>query len=63
MKNLYKFGDENTTLAGCCRNYLLKIGMTDEEIETIRLIMTGNAGIQLPHKKTDVGIPEIRTYD
>lgn len=63
MKNLYKFGDENTTLAGCCRNYLLKIGMTDEEIETIRLIMTGNAGIQLPHKKTDVRIPEIRTYD
>jgi len=37
--------------------------MTDEEIETIRLIMTGNAGIQLPHKKTDVRIPEIRTYD
>ncbi|MBQ1303678.1 MAG: tyrosine-protein phosphatase [Erysipelotrichaceae bacterium] len=63
MKNLYKFGDDNTTLAGCCRNYLLKIGMTDEEIETIRLIMTGNAGIQLPHKKADVRIPEIRTYD
>ena len=63
MKNLHRFGDENTTLAGCCRNYLLKIGLTDEEIETIRLIMTGDAGIELPHRKTDVRIPEIRTYE
>ena len=63
MKNLKKFGDENSTLAGCCRNYLLKVGLSMEEIETIRLIMTGNAGIKLPHKKVDVVIPEIRTYD
>ena len=60
LERLGKFGDEDATLAGCCREYLLTIGLTPEQIEMIRHILTEESDVVIPCITVDAVIPEVR---
>lgn len=60
LERLGKFGDEDATLAGCCREYLLTVGLTPEQIEMIRHILTEESDVVIPGITVDAVIPEVR---
>ena len=60
FERLKAFGDEEATLAGCCREYLLRVGLSNEQIEMILHILTEESDVIIPNITVDVDIPPVR---